>query len=131
MAEKKDPNVVDFGTARVWAEQIVNQQKAMAHMASFAGHDLSSQPQILRSVTQELRVKYDYRFHNSHDGNPLVEFVPREFAAWFGIGGPASYVIDRIGGLAQAGLSYFFFAGMPYKERESFAASVLPAVHSS
>ncbi len=111
------------------AERLRTRTKGQAHMSSFAVKDAASQPPMMRLVTEKLRVKYDYKFHNSQEVNPLVEFVPKEFATWFGIGGPASYAIDRLGALVQAGVSHFMVAGMLYKERELLAASVLPAVH--
>jgi 5,10-methylenetetrahydromethanopterin reductase len=100
--------------------------KGIAHMASLPGVDLEDQPEALRTVTSKLRTEYDYRHHNVREDNPLGALIEPEFADWFGIGGPPAYVVERLGGLADAGLSYVFVAGMVGAERERFAAEVMP-----
>jgi 5,10-methylenetetrahydromethanopterin reductase len=105
--------------------------KSAAHMASLAGANLAEQPERLRAVTKRLRDGYDYRHHNNEAGNPLAELVDDDFARWFGIGGPAGYVVERLGLLVEAGLSYFFFGAIPLEERERLAEQVLPAVRAA
>ena len=100
--------------------------KGIAHMASLQGVDLDRQPERLRAVTSRLRDGYDYRHHNVRADNPLGALVEPEFAAWFGVGGPPGYLVERLGQLAQAGLGYVFVAGMDGEERERFAAEVMP-----
>jgi len=98
-----------------------------AHMSSFKGNDLSQQPEIMRRVTSDLRDTYDYRYH--HPGapaqNPNTAACDEEFGDWFGIGGPPSYVVDRIGELVELGLD-FFVTALPPAEREEFAGEVMP-----
>jgi 5,10-methylenetetrahydromethanopterin reductase len=110
----------------VAAERLRVRVKGIAHMGSFPGVDLDEQPEQLRRVSSTLRTEYDYRHHNVDAGNPLAQLVEPEFADWFGIGGPAAYVVERLGALVDCGFSYFFVAGFPYPERERFAAEVMP-----
>lgn len=117
--------VVDDDPARA-TERLRVRVKGIAHMASLPGVDLAVQPERLRTVTRRLRAAYDYRHHNVEEGNPLGHLIEPEFAAWFGIGGSPAYVVDRLGQLAEAGLSYVFVAGMVGAERERFAADVIP-----
>ena len=53
--------------------------------------------------------------------------IDEEFADWFGVGGPASYVADRLGELVEIGVDYFGSA-LIGAERERFARDVMPAV---
>jgi 5,10-methylenetetrahydromethanopterin reductase len=115
---------------RLAAERLRVRVKGAAHMASLRGTDFDAQPEKLRAVTTRLRDEYDYRHHNNEAGNPLGELVDDDFATWFGIGGPASYVVERLGRLAEAGLSYFFFGAIPLEERQRIAADVMPAVRA-
>lgn len=102
-----------------------------AHMSSFRGNDLSQQPEIMRRVTSVLRDRYDYRYH--HPGapreNPNTALCDEEFGDWFGIGGPPSYIVDRLGELVGMGVD-FFTCALPVPERERFAAEVMPAVRA-
>jgi 5,10-methylenetetrahydromethanopterin reductase len=102
-----------------------------AHMSSFKGNDLSQQPEIMRRVTSVLRNTYDYRYH--HPGapaqNPNTAACDEEFGDWFGIGGPSSYVVDRIGELVELGLD-FFVTALPPAEREQFAGEVMPPLRA-
>jgi 5,10-methylenetetrahydromethanopterin reductase len=102
-----------------------------AHMSSFKGNDLSQQPEIMRRVTSVLRDTYDYSFH--HPGaatqNPNTDACDEEFGDWFGIGGPPSYVVDRIGEMVELGLD-FFVTALPEPERERFAGEVMPALRA-
>jgi 5,10-methylenetetrahydromethanopterin reductase len=100
-----------------------------AHMSSFRGNDLSQQPEIMRRVTSVLRDGYDYRYH--HPGapseNPNTAVCDEDFGDWFGIGGPPSYIVDRLGELVRMGVD-FFTCALPVPERERFAAEVMPAL---
>ena len=102
-----------------------------AHMSSFRGNDLSQQPEIMRRVTSVLRDGYDYRYH--HPGaprdNPNTALCDEEFGDWFGIGGPPSYIVDRLGQLVEMGVD-FFTCALPVPERERFASDVMPALRS-
>jgi 5,10-methylenetetrahydromethanopterin reductase len=100
-----------------------------AHMSSFRGIDLAQQPEIMRRTTEKLRHGYDYRFHRADvpAENPNTKIVDEEFADWFGIGGPASYVVERLSRLVELGVSYFGTAFIG-AERERFARDVMPAV---
>jgi 5,10-methylenetetrahydromethanopterin reductase len=102
-----------------------------AHMSSFKGNDLSQQPEIMRRVTSVLRDTYDYRYH--HPGapaeNPNTAACDEEFGDWFGIGGPPSYVVDRMGELVELGLD-FFVTALPPAEREQFADEVMPPLRT-
>jgi 5,10-methylenetetrahydromethanopterin reductase len=103
-----------------------------AHMSSFPGIDLSRQPPILRRATEKLRHGYDYRFHRADvpAENANTQLIDEEFADWFGVGGPAAYVVDRLAELAQLGIDYFGTAFIG-EERERFARDVMPAVRSA
>jgi 5,10-methylenetetrahydromethanopterin reductase len=100
-----------------------------AHMSSFKGNDLSQQPEVMRRVTAVLRDTYDYRYH--HPGapadNPNTAVCDEEFGDWFGVGGPPSYIVERLGRLVEMGIDYFTTA-LPMPERERFAADVMPAL---
>jgi 5,10-methylenetetrahydromethanopterin reductase len=106
-------------------ERLKVRVKGIAHMASLPGVDLDGQPERLRTVTSRLRTEYDYRHHNVRADNPLGALIEPDFADWFGIGGPPGYVVERLGALAEAGLSYVFVAGMLGEERERFAVEVM------
>ena len=100
-----------------------------AHMSSFRGNDLAQQPDIMRRVTTVLRDSYDYRFH--HPGapadNPNTAVCDEEFGDWFGVGGPPSYIVEKLSQLVDMGIDYFTTA-LPVAERERFAAEVIPAL---
>ena len=102
-----------------------------AHMSSFKGNDLSQQPEIMRRVTSVLRDTYDYQYH--HPGasaqNPNTDACDEEFGDWFGIGGPPSYVVDRICEMVELGLD-FFVTALPDTEREQFAGEVMPPLRA-
>jgi 5,10-methylenetetrahydromethanopterin reductase len=102
---------------------------AYAHMQSGRGVDLSLQPEILRKVTSVLRDGYDYRFHRPGvpAENPNTAVCDEEFGDWMGIGGPPSYVVNRLGELVEMGID-FFITALPTAEQETFAADVMPAV---
>jgi 5,10-methylenetetrahydromethanopterin reductase len=112
-------------------EVIRTRVAAWAHMQSGAHVDLSQQPEILRNVTSVLRHSYDYRFHHpdAPPENPNSAVCDEEFGEWMGIGGPTSYVVDRLGGLVDMGVD-FFMTVLPMNEREVFAQHVMPAVRS-
>jgi len=105
---------------------------AWAHMCSGRGTDLSQQPEILRRVTSVLRDGYDYNFH--HPGapaeNPNTAVCDEEFGDWMGIGGPPSYVVDRLGELVSMGVD-FFVTALPLAEKDLFAAEVMPQVRAA
>ncbi len=102
---------------------------ALAHMQS--GGDLSHQPEILRKVTSVLRHSYDYSFHRpgAPAENPNSAVCDEEFGDWMGIGGPPSYVTDRLGQLVELGVD-FFMTALPVPERERFAGEVMPSVRA-
>ncbi len=104
---------------------------AWAHMQSGKGVDLSLQPEILRKVTSVLRDGYDYRFH--HPGaaaeNPNSAVCDEEFADWMGVGGPTSYILDRMSEFVDMGID-FFMSHLPSPERESFATEVMPKLRA-
>ena len=102
-----------------------------AHMSSFKGHDLSQQPEIMRRVTTKLRDVYDYRFHRpgAPPDNPNTAVCDEDFGDWFGVGGPPSYITDRLGTLVEMGID-FFSTSLPPGERERYAAEVIPALRS-
>jgi 5,10-methylenetetrahydromethanopterin reductase len=102
---------------------------AFAHMQS--GGDLSQQPEILRKVTSVLRHSYDYSFHrpDAPPENPNSALCDEEFGDWMGIGGPPSYVTDRLSQLVEIGVD-FFMSALPAPERETFAAKVMPSVRA-
>ena len=100
-----------------------------AHMSSFKGNDLSQQPEVMRRVTAVLRDVYDYRYHRpgAPVDNPNTAVCDEEFGDWFGVGGPPSYIIERLGLLVELGID-FFTCALPTIERERFAAEVMPAL---
>lgn len=102
---------------------------AWAHMQSGRGTDLSQQPEILRKVTAAMRDNYDYSFHrpDAPPDNPNSQVIDEEFGDWMGIGGPPSYVVDRLGQLVELGVD-FFISAFPPAERERFARDVMSAV---
>lgn len=99
------------------------------HMASFPGHDLSSQPEVLRRATTHLRTGYDYAFHRpgAMRTGPYGEVVDAALADWYGIGGPPAHVVERLVGLAGLGLRHFHVSLLG-EEREWMAEAVMPAV---
>lgn len=100
-----------------------------AHMSSFRGIPLSQQPAIMRRVTEQLREHYDYRYHRegAPQDNPNTQIVDEAFADWFGLGGPPTYLADRLSELVSLGIDGFSSAFAP-EEIETFAAKVIPAV---
>lgn len=104
---------------------------AWAHMQSGKGVDLSLQPEILRNVTSVLRDSYDYRFHHAGapPDNPNSAVCDEDFGDWMGVGGPTSYLIDRLGVLVEMGVD-FIMTALQMPERESFAAHVMPSLRS-
>jgi alkanesulfonate monooxygenase SsuD/methylene tetrahydromethanopterin reductase-like flavin-dependent oxidoreductase (luciferase family) len=102
-----------------------------AHMSSFAGNDLTQQPEVMRRVTSVLRDTYDYRYHRpgAPPENPNNAAVDEEFADWFGIGGPPSYLVERLGALVGLGIDGFTTA-LGRDERELFAAQVMPQLRT-
>ena len=104
---------------------------AWAHMSSGRGMDLSQQPEILRRVTSVLRDTYDYRYHRPGvpAENPNSAACDEAFGDWMGIGGPTSYITDRLAQLVEMGVD-FFMTALPPPEREPFAAEVMPAVRA-
>jgi 5,10-methylenetetrahydromethanopterin reductase len=102
---------------------------AYAHMQS--GGDLSRQPEILRRVTTILRDSYDYAFHRpgAPAENPNSAVCDEEFGEWMGIGGPPSFVVERLGQLVEMGVD-FFMTALPADESEVFAADVMPQVRA-
>jgi 5,10-methylenetetrahydromethanopterin reductase len=102
---------------------------AWAHMSSGRGIDLSQQPDILRRVTTALRGTYDYRYHRPGvpADNPNNAVCDEEFGDWMGLGGPPSYISDRLGQLVELGID-FFITALPIAEQEAFASDVMPVV---
>ena len=78
-----------------------------------------------------LRDTYDYRYHRPGvpAENPNSATCDEEFGDWMGIGGPTSYITDRLAQLVDMGVD-FFMTALPPSERESFAAEVMPAVRA-
>jgi 5,10-methylenetetrahydromethanopterin reductase len=106
---------------------------AWAHMQSHKGIDLEQQPEVLRRATTYLRDNYDYRFHKpglAPGVNPNNAAIDDAAADWLGIGGPTSYVLDRMGALVELGID-FFMTAIPMPEREPFAAEVMPALRAA
>jgi alkanesulfonate monooxygenase SsuD/methylene tetrahydromethanopterin reductase-like flavin-dependent oxidoreductase (luciferase family) len=102
-----------------------------AHMSSFPGIDLSRQPEMLRRATEKLRHAYDYRFHRADAPaeNTNTRLIDEDFADWFGIGGPASYVAERLAALVELGVNYG--TALVGAERERFARDVMPPVRAA
>jgi 5,10-methylenetetrahydromethanopterin reductase len=102
-----------------------------AHMSSFPGIDLSEQPPLMRRVTEKLRRGYDYRYHRADvpADNPNTRLIDDEFADWFAVGGPPSYIVDRLGELVELGVQCFGTA-LIGGERDRFAREVMPAVRA-
>ena len=107
--------------------EIRTRVSAWAHMQSGEGTDLSQQPEILRKVTSALRANYDYGFHRpgAPAENPNSAVCDEAFGDWMGIGGPPSYVADRLAELVDLGLD-FFITALQSPEKETFAADVMP-----
>ena len=102
---------------------------ALAHMSSYRGIDLKDQPAIMRRATEKLRTDYDFRHHRAapSGSNPNTAAIDEEFADWFGVGGPPSYIVDRLGALLELGVNGFGIATIP-GDRERFARDVIPEV---
>lgn len=100
-----------------------------AHMSSFPGIDLASQPPIMRDASERLRRDYDYAYHRADVplDNPNTQMIGEDFADWFGIGGPPSYIAERLCELVELGVQGFTTA-FGASEREQFSAGVIPAV---
>ena len=123
------PLVVD-ADRKAAAERLRTGAAVIAHMAALPGIDLSTQPEKLRRVTERLREAYSYRHHNMEQANPMRDLVDAEFADWYGIGGPADYVTERLGELAGLGLDFFFLGTIPAAEREVLADKVMPVIRA-
>jgi 5,10-methylenetetrahydromethanopterin reductase len=108
------------------AELLRVRVKSIVHMASFPGHDLSYQPQILRDATQTMRTAYDYRHHDLKQDNPMGALISPELALWFGISGSVAQVVDRLGAIGEMGLDYVMNADLPPDEWEAFTGRVMP-----
>ncbi len=110
------------------AEMLRSRVRSVVHMASFKGQDLSAQPEILRKMTERMRVEYDYKLHTDTSvDNPMNAMFDAEFGAWFGIGGSVSQVVDRIGALKERGIEYTILGGLPPgREWEDFIGKVMP-----
>jgi alkanesulfonate monooxygenase SsuD/methylene tetrahydromethanopterin reductase-like flavin-dependent oxidoreductase (luciferase family) len=121
------PLIVDDDRAAA-AEKLRTGVAVIAHMASLPGIDLSTQPERLRRVTSKLRDAYSYDHHHMEQVNPMRDLVDAEFAAWYGIGGPPSYVAERMAELVGLGLDYFFLGTIALPERERLAAKVMPEI---
>jgi alkanesulfonate monooxygenase SsuD/methylene tetrahydromethanopterin reductase-like flavin-dependent oxidoreductase (luciferase family) len=104
---------------------------AWAHMQSGKGVDLSQQPEILRKVTSVLRDSYDYRFHHpdAPPENPNSAVCDEDFGDWMGVGGPVSYVVDRMSELVDMGID-FFVTALPMPERVVFSEAVMAPVRA-
>jgi alkanesulfonate monooxygenase SsuD/methylene tetrahydromethanopterin reductase-like flavin-dependent oxidoreductase (luciferase family) len=102
---------------------------AWAHMQSGKGTDLSQQPEILRRATTALREHYDYSVHrpDAPPENANSAVIDEELGDWLGIGGPPSYVEDRLARLVEMGID-FVITALPAAERETFAAQVMPSL---
>ena len=83
----------------------------------------------MRRVTRRLRESYDYQYHGGHmpGENPNDRAADEEFADWFGIGGPPSFLVDRLGELVELGVGCFGIV-LGRGERERFARDVMPEV---
>ena len=83
-------------------------------------------------MTTKLRAGYDYRFHNESAPleNANTAMVDPEFADWFGVGGPPSYVAERLTELVELGVGCFGVA-VPQNEHEVMATEVMPAVRKA
>jgi 5,10-methylenetetrahydromethanopterin reductase len=112
----------------VAAERLRIRVKGPLHMAAVPGADLAGQPAQVREATLRLGRRYDVRHHDVTPDNPLGALVEPEVAQWFGIGGPADYVSERLLELVGLGFDYFFFADLPAAEREALTGEVMPAV---
>lgn len=123
------PLVVD-PDRNVAAERLRTGAAVIAHMSALPGIDLSQQPERLRRVTERLREAYSYRHHNMEQVNPMRDLVDAEFADWYGIGGPASYVVERMGALVELGLDFIFLGTIPAAEREVLAGDVMPVIRA-
>ena len=115
------------------AERLRQRVRAAAHMSSFPGNDLDAQPEIMRRITTELRTGYDYAQHHMRktaweEGEHPQELIDAEFAGWFGVGGPAPYVVERLHALVEQGFRYFIFAAQSLEERQELMADVVPQV---
>jgi 5,10-methylenetetrahydromethanopterin reductase len=116
------------GDAAYTAETLRVRVKGPMHMAAVPGADLAGQPEAVRRATLRLGERYDVRHHNVRMDNPLGALVEPEVARWFGIGGPAEYVAERLLELVELGYDYFFFADLPEAERAALVGEVMPAV---
>jgi alkanesulfonate monooxygenase SsuD/methylene tetrahydromethanopterin reductase-like flavin-dependent oxidoreductase (luciferase family) len=117
---------------RSTARGILRQRAATwAHMSSYRGNDLGQQPDIMRRVTSRLRDSYDYRYHGpkAKAANVNSDAVDEDFADWFGLGGPPSYLLERLAELVELGISHFSVV-VQGEERDRFAADVMPALRS-
>jgi 5,10-methylenetetrahydromethanopterin reductase len=112
------------------AEKLRIRVKGPMHMAAVPGADLAGQPEAVRQATHRLGARYDVRHHNVQAGNPLGALVEPEVARWFGVGGSAEHVVERLLELVELGFEYFFFADLPPAERDALTGDVMPAVRA-
>jgi 5,10-methylenetetrahydromethanopterin reductase len=109
---------MSIGDDRAEAAERLSRGLAPAiHMASFPGHDLDTQPEILRRVTSKLRAGYDYAQHprpgTAGAERGPNELIDAELADWYGLAGPVSYIVERFGRLLELGFRHFIVGARP------------------
>ncbi|MBW2497830.1 MAG: LLM class flavin-dependent oxidoreductase [Deltaproteobacteria bacterium] len=102
-----------------------------AHMASFDARQVATHDPILRKVTSVVHEGYDYDHHGVEESrtSPVRHLADDDFVDYYGIAGPASYVIERLAALVEKGLSFVTVVGLG-EQKQRLAHEVAPALRA-
>jgi 5,10-methylenetetrahydromethanopterin reductase len=102
-----------------------------AHMASFDARHVATHDPILRKVTSVVHEGYDYDHHGVEESrtSPVRHLADDDFVDYYGIAGPAHYVVERLATLIEKGLSFVTVVGLG-EQKQRLAHEVVPALRA-
>jgi len=102
-----------------------------AHMASFDAQQVATHDPMLHKVTSVVHEQYDYAHHGVEESrtSPARHLADDDFVDYYGIAEPASYVVDRLAGLIEKGLSFVTVVGLG-EQKQRLAQDVAPALRA-
>ncbi|MBW2362149.1 MAG: LLM class flavin-dependent oxidoreductase [Deltaproteobacteria bacterium] len=100
-----------------------------AHMASFDAAQIETHEPILKKVTSAVHEVYSYDHHGYEESktSPARHLADDAFVDYYGVAGPPAYVIERLCGLIDKGLSFFTVVGEG-EQKLRVAKELLPAL---
>lgn len=107
-------------------ESIKGSVATFAHFSASKGADFEHQPDIMRTVTEELVDGYD-TYHHTEGAAPHTRYLDDEFIEWFGVIGTERAVVERLAPLIELGLRHIYFVG---SGREALTKEVMPTLRS-